>query len=175
MSPVRPAQVAYSRRRAESRHCDQDDGRERAFHDRAVVYLFGLPSVRDAEVFAAPADASGPVSPRVTSNSATAPSASSGSLGIRIRSNSPTGLQWHSNTTLQDRPQPVDRWVAGLPSAHAPSRYRVVREQLTQRDVLDDEIETTLDEQGIDTVFRKYESSISILDEWRSQPDEATL
>jgi len=69
---------------------------------------------------------------------------------------------------------PTDEWPV-FPSAHAPSKYRAVREQLSQRDVPDDEIETILES---DTSIRYSEntmSSPSNFDERSTQPDEAAL
>ena len=40
---------------------------------------------------------------------------------------------------------PTDEWPV-VPSAHAPSKYRAVREQLAERDMPDGKIETILDD-----------------------------
>ena len=50
----------------------------------------------------------------------------------------------------------TDEWPV-FPSAHAPSKYRAVREQLSQQGVSDGEIEAILDDNDVKTVLRVHE------------------
>ena len=69
----------------------------------------------------------------------------------------PNGLRQHWSATNALLNPPTDEWPI-FPSAHAPSKYRAVREQLAER-IPDDEVETIRDDQEIDTVLREYERS----------------
>ncbi|WP_330633347.1 tyrosine-type recombinase/integrase [Halocatena halophila] len=52
--------------------------------------------------------------------------------------------------------EPPDDWPV-FPTQHAPSKYRVAREQLAAKGLSQGEIETLLDEQPIDQVLREHE------------------
>lgn len=53
--------------------------------------------------------------------------------------------------------EPPDQWRV-FPTEHAPSKYRVARDELaTTHDLSDDAIETVLDETAIDSVLQEYE------------------
>ncbi|ESP89787.1 tyrosine-type recombinase/integrase [Candidatus Halobonum tyrrellensis] len=135
---------------------EADVDRERAFRDRAVVYLLGLSGVRGAEVFAAPADdkrtgiAWGDV--RLDDGAVRVLGKSREYEYAQLPARAGTALERYKRVL----DPPTDEWPV-FPSAHAPSKYRAVREQLAERDVPDDEVEAILDGHAIDAVLREYE------------------
>jgi integrase len=105
------------------------DGRDAHLEvrDRAFVYLLAYSGVRGAEVLRTSAD----------------------------DREGRQGLRWH-NVTLPELDEPPGQWPV-VPTDHAPSKYRVARDELAATHGLSEsEIETTLDEQHIDTVLREY-------------------
>ena len=122
---------------------EADVDRERVFRDRAVVYLLGLSGVRGAEVFATPAD------DKRTGITRSDVQLSSGAVRVlgKSRKYEYAQLPERAGTALGRYKSllnpPTDEWPA-FPSAHAPSKYRAVREQLADRNMLDDEIESTV-------------------------------
>ncbi|ESP86799.1 tyrosine-type recombinase/integrase [Candidatus Halobonum tyrrellensis] len=135
---------------------EADVDRERAFRDRAVVYLLGLSGVRGAEVFAAPAD------DKRTGITWSDVQLDDGAIRVlgKSREYEYAQLPERAATALERYRRlldpPTDEWPV-FPSAHAPSKYRAVREQLAEQDMPDDEVETILDDQEINTVVREYE------------------
>ena len=133
---------------------DADVPRERAFRDRAIVYLLGLSGVRGAEVFAEPSDDK---RTGVTWGDVQLDAGAVRVLGksreyeyAQLPERAATALERY-RTVLDP---PTDEWPV-FPSAHAPSKYRAVREQLSQRGVPDGDIETILESTDIETVLRE--------------------
>lgn len=130
--------------------------RERAFRDRAVVYLLGLSGVRGAEVFAEPSDdkrngiAWGDV--RLGAGAVRVLGKSREYEYTQLPERAATALERY-RTVLNP---PTDEWPV-FPSGHVPSKYRAVRKQLAQEGILDNEIETILERSDIDTVLREQE------------------
>ncbi|MFC7216232.1 tyrosine-type recombinase/integrase [Saliphagus sp. GCM10025334] len=135
---------------------EADVSRERAFRDRAVVYLLGLSGVRGAEVFAEPSDDK--------RNGITWGDVQLNAGAVRVLGKSReyeyAQLPERAATTLERYrtvlDPPTDEWPV-FPSGHAPSKYRAVREQLAHEGISDGEIETILERNDIDTVLREYE------------------
>ena len=135
---------------------DEDVTRERAFRDRAIVYLLALSGVRGAEVFAEPSDEKrtgitwGDVQP------------AAGAVRVLGKSREYEYAQLPKRAaTALDRYRtvldpPSDEWPV-FPSGHAPSKYRAVREQLAHQRIPDDDIETILVSDDIDTVLREHD------------------
>ncbi|XVH33765.1 tyrosine-type recombinase/integrase (plasmid) [Haloferacaceae archaeon DSL9] len=153
-------------RRAITRYVDErvdhaldeeaDVSRERAFRDRAIVYLLGLSGVRGAEVFA---ESSDDKRDGITWGDVQLDSGAVRVLGksreyeyAQLPERAATALERY-RTVLDP---PTDEWPV-FPSGHAPSKYRAVREQLTREGVSDDEIETILERSDIETVLREHE------------------
>ena len=135
---------------------ETDVSRERAYRDRAIVYLLALSGVRGAEVFAEPSDEKrtgivwGDV--QVDAGAIRVLGKSRAYEYAQLPEKAATALERY-RTVLNP---PSDEWPV-FPSAHAPSKYRAVREQLSQEGVSDDEIETILESNDINTVLREYE------------------
>ncbi|ELY81871.1 tyrosine-type recombinase/integrase [Natrinema pallidum] len=133
-----------------------DVTRERAFRDRAIVYLLGLSGVRGAEVFAEPSD------DKRTGITWGDVQLDAGAVRVLGKSREYEYAQLPERAaTALERYRTVldpltDEWPV-FPSAHAPSRYRAVREQLAHKGVPDDEIETILERSDVDTVLREYD------------------
>ncbi|MFC4360277.1 tyrosine-type recombinase/integrase [Halobium salinum] len=153
-------------RRAITRYVDErvdhaldeeaDVSRERAFRDRAIVYLLGLSGVRGAEVFAEPSDDK---RDGITWGDVQLDSGAVRVLGksreyeyAQLPERAATALERY-RTVLDP---PTDEWPV-FPSGHVPSKYRAVREQLTHEGVSDEEIETILERSDIETVLREHE------------------
>ncbi|WP_254544914.1 tyrosine-type recombinase/integrase [Halomarina pelagica] len=135
---------------------EADMSRERAFRDRAIVYLLGLSGVRGAEVFAEPSDDK---RNGITWGDVQLDSGAVRVLGksreyeyAQLPERAATALERY-RTVLDP---PTDEWPV-FPSGHIPSKYRAVREQLTREGVSDDEIETILERSDIETVLREHE------------------
>ncbi|WP_332900415.1 tyrosine-type recombinase/integrase [Haladaptatus sp. CMSO5] len=133
-----------------------DVSRNRAFRDRAIVFLLGLSGVRGAEVFAEPSDDK---RDGITWGDVQLDSGAVRVLGksreyeyAQLPQRAATALERY-RTVLDP---PTDEWPV-FPSSHAPSKYRAVREQLTCEGVSDDEIETILERSDIETVLREHE------------------
>jgi len=126
----------------------------RAYRDRAIVYLLALSGVRGAEVFAVPADE------KRTGLAWADVQLDAGAVRVlgksreyeyaQLPERAATALE-RFRTTLDP---PTEEWPV-FPSAHAPSKYRAVREQLSTRGDPDDEIERLLDANGVDRVLRE--------------------
>lgn len=135
---------------------EADVTRERAFRDRAIVYLLGLSGVRGAEVFAEPSD------DKRTGITWGDVQLDAGAVRVLGKSREYEYAQLPERAaTALERYRTVldpltDEWPV-FPSAHAPSRYRAVREQLAHKGVPDDEIETILERSDVDTVLREYD------------------
>ncbi|MFC6765030.1 tyrosine-type recombinase/integrase [Natrinema soli] len=135
---------------------EADVSRERAFRDRAVVYLLGLSGVRGAEVFAEPSDDK--------RNGITWGDVQLDAGAVRVLGKSReyeyAQLPERAATVLERYRTilnpPTDEWPV-FPSGHVPSKYRAVREQLAYQGVPDDKIETILESNDIDTVLREHE------------------
>ncbi|UHQ99096.1 site-specific integrase (plasmid) [Natrinema zhouii] len=135
---------------------EADISRDRAYRDRAIIYLLSLSGVRGAEVFAEPSDEK---RTGITWRDVQLDAGAVRVLGksreyeyAQLPERAATALERYK--TVLD--PPTDEWPV-FPSAHAPSKYRAVREQLSQRDVPDDEIETILESDNIDTVLREHD------------------
>lgn len=133
--------------------------------DRAFVYLLAYSGVRGAEVLRTSADdREGRQGLRWRNVTLPNPDADQASGTLRVFGKA---QEWETTPlprqavfavqqyrSLLDEP-PGD-WPV-FPTEHAPSKYRVVREELAASYGLSEtEIETTLDEQHIDTILREY-------------------
>jgi site-specific recombinase XerC len=153
----RQAIMRYADERVDSALDDEADvDRERAFRDRAIVYLLGLSGVRGAEVFAEPSDDK---RTGITWGDVQVDAGAVRVLGksreyeyAQLPERAATALERY-RTVLDP---PTDEWPV-FPSGHAPSKYRTVREQLANEGVLDDEIEAILERNDIDTVLREHD------------------
>ena len=127
---------------------------QRAYRDRAIVYLLALSGVRGAEVFAEPADE------KRTGLAWEDVQLDAGAVRVLGKSREYEYAQLPERAaTALDRYRtvldpPTDEWPV-FPTAHAPSKYRAVREQLSTRGVPDEEIERVLDENDVDRVLRE--------------------
>ena len=135
---------------------EADVSRERAYRDRAIVYLLALSGVRGAEVFAEPSDEK---RTGITWGDVELDAGAIRVLG-KSRSYEYAQLPEKAAAALERyRPvlkPPTDDWPV-FPSAHAPSKYRVVREQLSHEGFSNNKIETILENSGVETVLREHE------------------
>jgi site-specific recombinase XerD len=152
----RRAIMRYADERVDRALDEADVDRERAFRDRAAVYLLGLSGVRGAEVFAEPSDDK---RTGITWGNVQVDAGAVRVLGksreyeyAQLPERAATALERY-RTVLDP---PTDEWPV-FPSGHAPSKYRAVREQLAHEGVPDDEIEAILERNDIDLVFREHD------------------
>jgi integrase len=130
-----------------------DENAQQAFRDRALVYLLALSGVRSAEVFADPLDDK--------RDGATWGDLSLADGTLKVFGKSRTYEYAQVPRDAVDRLQKYERvleppnedWPL-FPTGHAPSKYRVVREQLPADGYSAEEIERLLDETGVDEVLR---------------------
>lgn len=134
---------------------ETDIARDRAYRDRALVYLLALSGVRGAEVFAVSSDH--------RRNGITWDDVDLEDGAIRVLGKSRqyeyAQLPERAASALDRYKQVVDPPSSGwpvFPSEHAPSKYRAVRDQLAT-DYRSDEIDHILEEHSIDEIFRQYD------------------
>ncbi|WP_114579511.1 tyrosine-type recombinase/integrase [Saliphagus sp. LR7] len=150
----RQAIMRYADERAhDALEDDTNVSRERAFRDRAIVYLLGLSGVRGAEVFSEPSD------DKRTGIIWRDVELEAGAVRVLGKSREYEYAQLPERAasvlerykTVLD--PPTDDWPV-FPTGHAPSKYRAVRRQLADDGVSEDEIEEILDRNDVETVLR---------------------
>lgn len=134
---------------------EADVARDRAYRDRALVYLLALSGVRGAEVFAVSSDD--------RRNGITWDDVDLEDGAVRVLGKSRqyeyAQLPERAASALDRYKRVVDPssddWPV-FPTEHVPSKYRTVRDQLAE-EYPSDEIDRILEEHSIDEVLRQYD------------------